>query len=361
MKEHARDAATSAGVRWLSRASWAWLAVACVLGGALWGLGDAWWPATVLLFIGRWIFLLPLAVLVPAVLVVRRSLLVPLALAALVVAGPVMGFRTGWRRLLPHSAGTHVRLVTFNANNDARVAADLPLILAGWDADIVALQECDEVIAEAARRIPAWHLHVVRQLCLLSRYPILDTQVMDRSALEQVNEDEAAHIGGSGDVARYALQTPQGVVSVTNLHLETPRKGLEDLLQGAFNPSRLRANTHLRAIESTLARRWVDSSRSPALVAGDFNTPVESRIFQKSWADLTDAFSRAGFGLGMTKDNGWIKVRIDHVLSGPGWVADRAVVGGDLGSDHLPLIVDLTLVGGSRRPGIANSRTADGR
>jgi len=59
---------------------------------------------------------------------------------------------------------------------------------------------------------------------------------------------------------------------------------------------------------------------------------------------LTDAFSRAGFGLGATRLNGWIRVRIDHVLTGPGWYADSVKLGPDLGSDHLPLIVDLTLV-----------------
>jgi endonuclease/exonuclease/phosphatase (EEP) superfamily protein YafD len=87
----------------------------------------------------------------------------------------------------------------------------------------------------------------------------------------------------------------------------------------------------------------VNKGHAPTLVAGDFNTPVESRIFQASWGDFTDAFSSAGFGLGFTKDNGWIKVRIDHVLTGPGWHVDHVATGRDFGSDHWPVIVDLTL------------------
>lgn len=79
------------------------------------------------------------------------------------------------------------------------------------------------------------------------------------------------------------------------------------------------------------------------IVAGDFNTPVESRIFQQHWGDITDAFSYAGSGFGMTKYNGWIRARIDHVLTGDGITPERAVVGQDLGSDHRPLIVDLTI------------------
>jgi endonuclease/exonuclease/phosphatase (EEP) superfamily protein YafD len=139
------------------------------------------------------------------------------------------------------------------------------------------------------------------------------------------------------------MQTPSGPVNITNLHLETVRKGLEGILDGGFQTERMRGNTALRTIESSLARRWVNVGTLPTLVMGDFNTPVESRIFQDSWGDLTDAFSRVGFGFGMTRINGWIRVRIDHVLAGDGWYIDHATVGRDLGSDHLPLIVDLTL------------------
>jgi endonuclease/exonuclease/phosphatase (EEP) superfamily protein YafD len=128
--------------------------------------------------------------------------------------------------------------------------------------------------------------------------------------------------------------------------LETPRKGFDGLF--VFDIDRLRENTRLRDVESDLARRWVDQGVAtrpvPVLVAGDFNTTVESRIFQAYWSEgLSDAFSRVGRGLGMTKYNGWIRARIDHVLAGPRWYVRRAGVGYDLGSDHRPLIVDLVL------------------
>lgn len=322
-----------------------YLAAVCVLAAMLWGFGDVWWPATVLLFIGRWGFLLPLIVLVPAALVFRRALLVPLAVGALMCVGPLMGGRTGWRRLLSHAPGTALRVLTYNTDGGDIVAASLPAYITDTHPDFVALQECGATLAHVVAQLPGWYHHQVRQLCFLSRYPLLDSAVMDRSALEKLKESDAG-IGGSGDVVRYAIQLPHDTITFTNLHLETPRKGLEGVRAGTFAATKLDGNTELRRIESDLAAKWVRAGTGPVIVAGDFNTPVESRIFQGSWGALTDAFSRAGFGFGMTKLNGWIRVRIDHVLTGARLYPDHVELGPDLGSDHLPLVVDMTLVRG---------------
>ncbi len=325
----------------LTLGSIGYLAAICVLTLVLWQFGDAWGPATVLLFISRWPFLLPLVVLLPAAIVYRRALTAPLLLAAVIGIGPLVGFRTGWHRLIPHAAGTRVRVLTYNVDGGGVAGIRLPDLLADTRPDFVALQECGPELAERLRGLAGWYHHDVRELCFLSRFPITDSSVMDRSALEAVNEFGAG-IGGSGDVVRYTVRMPQGTIDITNLHLETPRKGLEAIFDKT-GTRKLRDNTALRMIEADLARRWVNAGTAPSLVAGDFNTPVESRIFRRAWSGLTDAFSRAGFGLGMTRNNGWIRVRIDHVLAGDGWYADRAFTGPDLGSDHLPLIVDLTL------------------
>lgn len=328
---------------WLTRLSWGYLAAMSIAALVLWGLGDRWWPATMLLFVGRWVLLLPLLVLIPGAFALKRSMLIPLAVGAFVAIVPVGGFRFGMLRLISHASGAHLRVVTFNADGGGVIALELPDILEEWQADVVGFQECADNLRTATERQPGWYHHSVRQLCFLSRYPITDSAVMNRTELEGIKESATAGIGGSGDVVRYTIQTPSGPVNITNLHLETPRKGLEGILDGGLQLTRLRGNTELRRIESRLARRWVNVGTLPTLVFGDFNTPVESRIFQDSWGDLTDAFSRVGFGFGMTRNNGWIRVRIDHVLAGPGWYVDRVALGRDLGSDHLPLLVDLTL------------------
>ena len=232
--------------------------------------------------------------------------------------------------------------MSFNAGASDLAAELLPDLLARWQADIVAFQECGELLTAAVRLTAGWHHSEEKNLCLLSRYPIREAQVMDRSALDRVKQSEVREFGGAGYVVRFVLDGPRGPIRVGNLHLETPRKGLEGLMDGDLR--RLRLNTEVRDIESSMARGWVSEGTGPLLVLGDFNTPVESRIFQDHWGDLADAFSTAGTGFGMTKHNGWIRARIDHVLASEEWHVDHVSVGPAARSDHRPLIVDLTLV-----------------
>ena len=326
--------------------AWGYLAAVVVVAALLWGLGDRTILGTVLLFMGRWVFLLPLVVLVPLVAWLRARLLVPLAVGALIVLGPVMGFRTGWRRLLPAAEGQRVRVVSFNVGGNQLPALMLPSVLDRWQAQIVGLQECGESLATAVRLVPGWHVHVTRDLCFLSRYPIREAAVMDRSALDRVKQSDPDEPGGAGYVARFVLDGPAGPIRAANLHLETPRKGLEGLMAGDLR--RMRNNTDIRGIEAKLAREWVTTGAGPLLVLGDFNTPVESVFFRDNWGELADAFEVAGTGFGITKHNGWIGARIDHVLASDEWHVDRAVVDTQRLSDHSALIVDLTLRSGAR-------------
>lgn len=334
--------------RWTVAAvlGWGYFAAAAIVAALLWGMGDRNELGTILLFMGRWVFLLPLVVLVPLVAWLRARMLLPLALGAAVVLGPVMGFRTGWRRLLPSPVGERIRVVSFNAGGGRVAAQLLPSMLDRWQAQIVGFQECGEELATAARFVRGWNLHTSRDLCFLSRFPIESAAVMDRSALDRIKQSEANESGGAGYVVRFVLRGPRGPIRAANLHLETPRKGFEGLMSG--DQRRMHNNTQIREIESKLARSWVSAGTGPLVVLGDFNTPIESVFFRESWGDLDDAFSVAGFGLGITKHNGWIGVRIDHVLTSDEWHVDRATVDDQRVSDHSALIADLTLRAAAR-------------
>ena len=324
--------------RWLIGLSWVYLGTAGIACAVLWLLSDRWWPATAFLFGPRWILLVPLALLVPAAIALRRWLLFPLTVTAVVILIPVMGLRIGWRPWLGASkAGTTLRVVTLNTGASEAVGLELPFRLQSWRADIVALQECSPVLRDDIQRVTGWHHHVAGQLCLISRYPIQAASATDWRDLAAARE---AGIGGSGKAAQYTIETPDGPIRFVNLHLETAREGLEGLFDLDFR--RVAENTTLRAVESRRTREWLGTADPSTLIAGDFNMPVESTLYRKYWSSFGNAFSEVGTGFGMTKDNGWIQVRIDHVLTGSGWRAKRVEVGPVLGLDHRPVIVDLT-------------------
>lgn len=329
-------------LRALGWAAWGYAALVGVVCVVLWTLGERWWPATVYLFGPRWVVLLPLALLVPAAALFRPRLLAPLLAAAGVMLFPVMGLRTGWRSWAggEPAPGT-LRVVSLNAAGEPWAAERLIARVAEWRPQVVAVQECTDAVAEAFGRVHGWALRRDEQLCVLSRFPVRSAEVMDRSRFDLVRD---AGIGGTSAAVRYTLETPGGPVQLVNLHLETPRKGLEGVLRGSGG--RVESNAISRDIESRVVSRWAAQGQLPVVVAGDFNLPVESRIYRESWGGFTNAFSRAGRGFGFTRFNGWIRVRIDHVLAGPGWRVDRAWVGPDVGSDHRPVVADLVRTDG---------------
>jgi endonuclease/exonuclease/phosphatase (EEP) superfamily protein YafD len=81
------------------------------------------------------------------------------------------------------------------------------------------------------------------------------------------------------------------------------------------------------------------------VVAGDFNATPWSRTYatMKNASGLCD--SRAGFGLQATRPaDGWLlRIPIDHVLTSCAIGVRDHRIGPDVGSDHLPVVVDLVI------------------
>jgi len=211
-------------------------------------------------------------------------------------------------------------------------------LLAEWEAEIVGFQECTRDFAAALRQLPGWHVDARSGLCLASRFEILSVSEMDRDALE--------FAGGAGMVATYELNLGDGrTISLTNLHLETPREGFELIRSGRLGEGilKVKEKSLIRDVELRQARLWADNSLGPHIVTGDFNTPPESRSYREAWGDWQNAYSRTGRGLGGTRLNGWIRARIDHILANEDWKVLEAWVEDDVGSDHLPMAAVLRL------------------
>ena len=291
----------------------------------------------------RWVLALLPALLLPAALALRRRALRPVVPALLVAAGPVAGFCVPWDRLgSDPPAGPRLRVLTCNMHYAKVDPAPLDRLVEETRPDVVAIQEWRDSAESGVllRDGNGWHTHRVPGLFLASRHPIRRADRLgDNSTGEQ------------GSVMRYELDTPAGAVTVFNLHLATPRKGLGALVgfdqQGL---DEIRANSELRRRQSEFVAAEAGRVPGPVLLVGDFNTPPESAIFRRVWSGYADAFSDAGWGWGYTFRTRRTAVRIDHVLVGGGGRATKCWVGPDVGSPHRPVLADLAWPAGGPAP-----------
>jgi len=333
-----RPAAAQGLPVWLWIAALGYVALAVVSAACVWLLADRWWPATVLLFGPRWVLLLPLLPLLPLVALRDRALLLPLALGTLILLGPVIGLRTGWRRLfVSPDADRDIRVMSFNSEGGRGMSWTPTGVLEALEVDVAALQECVPEVAERVRALEGWHTDTRGGACLISRFPIRAVTQMDREVFLAA--------GGAGLVVTYVLDVAGRELRLTNVHLETPRAGLEAIRAGRIDEGAplLEGKSALRTFEHRFARRWVDSLPGPRLVLGDFNSPPESPMFREYWGGWQNAFSLTGRGLGGTRLNGWIRARIDHILADDQWTVVRSWLGPRLGSDHAPILADLRI------------------
>jgi len=318
--------------------SWVYFAATLVLWMLLSLEGGWFWPITIFSFGPRWVWALPLAVLIPATALIRPRALWILLNASIVVAGPVIGYCVPWGHFLGgQPTGNSIRILSCNVQGEHMDSAKIDALIAETQPDVVALQEWSmqgklKVIGQ-----DGWYTQVASGLCLASRYPIRDFQVLD----------DVDHPGRTIG-AHYTLDVPGGSLQFFNLHLMTPREGLQAVLEDGWKEvPTLKANNAARWRESELVDRWASRFPGPSLFAGDFNMPGDSGIFRRFWGQYSDAFESAGRGLGYSKFTRWYGIRIDHVLAGTGWRFQRCWVGPDVGSDHLPIVADVAWAGAS--------------
>ncbi len=311
---------------------------------ALW-LTDAagperWWPGSFNLYLPQWLWALPAAVLVPLTWALARRLTwVPLA-ALVWVLGPVMGlcWHWGW----PASPGDppagpgHLRVMTYNVKGGSRDAGAVARDIAAFKPGLIQMQDADGVMGGVVgKALAGWNVHVDDQYLVASRLPLSAVEVRDISSP-----------GSQSHCLRSVLRVGGAAVAVYNVHLLSPRTGLLSVRHRQAGG--MQENAQQRLSEAGRLADYVGAETGPTLVTGDLNAPVQSLACRRLFgAGLRDAFSEAGFGYGYTY-GGYTRVRapytrIDHILAGRRWRVERCWVGNAVGSDHCPVIADLTL------------------
>ena len=313
----------------------------------LWMGTDDWWLPSILAYGPRWVYLLPLLVFVPVVLVRRRwSLLGPLAVAAWVGVWPIMGLCVPLGLCVSLGGASAdeatVRVLTLNVGGERVDNRLLLQLIQREKPDVVLLQECGN--SNVSEMVPqGWNVAKAGHLGVASPYELQDQQVATSSyPPSKWPPTRGLYV---------SVGTPGGPIDVCSVHLRTAQKGIVPVLDRhtVVNPSQkyiLKRELESRRRQAEELARWMEQFRGPLIIAGDFNMPSDSVIYRSCWGPYTNAFSQAGLGFGRTR---WISmrgvtfgVRIDHILTNEHWRPQSCWVGPDVGSDHLPVIADLS-------------------
>jgi endonuclease/exonuclease/phosphatase family metal-dependent hydrolase len=304
--------------------------------GAFHYWADEYAVPTLFLFGPRWMAIIPLVVLISLAIYSRSPVAMTMTVAiGLIVIGPIMGGQLGLKRFVgsERPALQQLRVVTWNMGGAHGKTAVRRLI----DDVNPTILVCEEASWTSADVSSDWKVMGNGGYRVATRLPIRAKGFLDLGP-----------IGAPGGAERYVVETPDGEVQLVNVHLPTPRPGIEAAIASrGWELAELRRIIEVRAEASRVARRWVEERGGIRIVAGDFNMPVESRIYRRTWSDLGNAFSDAGLGWGTTKQTSWFGTRIDHVLYSAPWRCRKAWVGPAMGSDHRPLIADLEWVDGA--------------
>jgi endonuclease/exonuclease/phosphatase (EEP) superfamily protein YafD len=314
--------------RWTGRLAFLYLLITVGVVVWFWMAADEHWIATLLLFGPRWLALTPLVLLLPLALLTRSwAGLLWCAIAAVVITGPFMGGVVNVTPALEAARrdGT-MRLMTFNADNKDCDRKQFHAFLDEFKPDVICMQDADRIgeldLPAEYRLLPASN-----GLRFASKFPA-----------RLVGDLSDVKIGPARGAAKFRVNFPFGDHEIASVHLPTPRPGLEAILARKPNAvETLKGIIRQRDQASPIVKHWLGDC---ALVAGDFNLPVESTIYRRDWGSYRNAFSETGFGWGWTMFTGRAAVRIDQILFAPPWQCQSVLVGPDLGSAHRPVLAD---------------------
>jgi vancomycin resistance protein VanJ len=317
-----------------------------------WSGADRYWFGAFNLYLPQFLWAVPGIVLAILIFHVERRLVwFPLLCIAWVV-GPLMGLR--WSADAAPAAGRQqtVRLMTWNIKYTSYPLAPLIEELERSRPDLVLFQDAIGAAAgPLARQFQGWQVYSHGQYVIASRYPLSDFEV-----------HELPRYGEGHEFLRCRLHLGDQVVSLYNVHLKTPRRGLNEFRTARKQPWHLPTaiesfthNVETRQLQSRVVAELLKRERGPVLLAGDLNATEETLVFKElRGAGLRDCFTEQGQGYGYTYGHllfkyrlPWLKLswmRIDHVMVNGGFRTLRCWAGSAAASDHRPVLADLVLV-----------------
>lgn len=269
-----------------------------------------------------WDYILILAIiLLLALAVFWRTVRVPALLAAMIVCidfvSPTL---QDWHRNTGPASGPTLKVITFNWLGDGRDRNDIYAWLRDENPDIVAIQEIGEFekgVTTTLYGLFPFHTKSVPDVMILSKYPIIK---------------QASKTLDANSMVRAELNVRDRRVVVWNIHPST----LKELAE-------VKARDHYLADVAQYVRQETDA----VLMMGDFNATRWDPGFRGIVAagqlheqpELVEEPTRMAIRKGLP----FFGSPIDHILTSNGNVLSDCRTGLNLGSDHKPLICNLTL------------------
>lgn len=214
------------------------------------------------------------------------------------------------------------RLVSFNVwfrNPDMARTAEY---IEKSQADAVVLLELTpeqaELLVPLLPSYPNYHIEPSRMgAAVFTKWPMLSAESVALSH-------------GGAVAARVALDWRGTPVNVLGVHLNWP-----------LGPR----NSEFRNQELASLVRFSKAAQGPLLVAGDFNLTPWSEYFSDALEESGLHDAALGFGLARSWPSQFAPagLRIDHCLLSSHWRSTSTTIGPSLGSDHLPVVADVTL------------------
>jgi vancomycin resistance protein VanJ len=235
-------------------------------------------------------------------------------------------------------------VMTYNVGAGLADPGRLVAVLRQSGADIIGLQELAAAQGEAIAALladdyPYQTLHPsgIPGKGLISRFPVLESELLDLHP-------------GRPDL-RTAIAAPGGAIDVIVAHPPPPRIGRHRVRHAAL------ADQQIRGIAAIATRG------APAVLLTDFNrVGWQTAYRQLRQSGLMDAFGTAGRGTGFTLPTrlshlayrghplGGVPLppllRVDYVWHTSHFHTLDSWIGGNAGSDHLPVLAELVRVDG---------------
>ncbi len=225
--------------------------------------------------------------------------------------------------------GLELKIITFNMGGAS--SKELELLVKYMQPDILLLQEVANIQLNKLFN-DSYFSKCTTNLCILSKYAFKQEKTLDRKLF-----------GSWGKFAAfYQIFTPNGALSLANVHFETPRSVLESLVYLNFNQTLAVKTENNRELESSLLNLWA-YNRKNTLIVGDFNMLSDENLYSDNFSFLNNAIETKGFAFNNTKNTSWYGARIDHILYSNEFVISSVEVIDLVEGDHRPLMATFTM------------------